>query len=69
MSKPRKAIRGHKNSCSKKQRFETQYKASEACRFGLRGGAMIAYRCKKCRFWHYGHPSPRNYKAGAFTQP
>jgi hypothetical protein len=59
MSKPRPKTKGHTRSCANKQRFATEEEASRAAyrpksiRQGT--GYMGSYRCKKCRYWHFGH--------------
>jgi len=55
VGKPRKKIRGHKNSCGEKRKFETLEQAQAASKIN-RFDYMQAYKCKKCKFYHYGHP-------------
>jgi len=57
VSKPRPKMRGHTRSCGTKQRFDTLEQADAASRRG-RWNFMRAYRCLKCKKYHYGHPSP-----------
>ena len=54
MSKPKKKIRGHKNSCGDKRKFDTWDEADKASRIN-RWDFMQAYKCKKCKKFHYGH--------------
>jgi len=56
MSKPKLRIKGFKRSCAKKQRFGTMDEAVDASKCGWLD-FMSAYMCKKCNFFHYGHPS------------
>ena len=58
MSKPRKKMTGHKNSCNGKQCFAEEDKALAACKRG-RYNYMGVYKCKKCKLFHYGHPGPK----------
>jgi hypothetical protein len=59
MAKPKPRIKGHKRSCGEKHRFETMDQASAAARRG-RWEYMEAYRCRKCKMFHYGHPSAKH---------
>lgn len=54
MSKPRKRIKGHTRSCRNKQKFDTLEQADRASRMPG-AGYMQAYKCKKCKKYHYGH--------------
>lgn len=56
MAKPRKRIKGHTKSCASKQAFETIEKATAAAKRG-RWDFMHAYQCRRCKKFHYGHPS------------
>lgn len=58
--KPRPKMRGHTNSCGNKRPYETWEEADKAASRGgrLRYGGMVAYQCRKCKKFHYGHSAP-----------
>lgn len=57
--KPKPRIKGHSRGCGTKQAFETLEKAEAASRHGGRCNFMQAYKCRKCKKFHYGHPSAK----------
>lgn len=64
MSKPRPKIKGHARSCGEKQRFETLEAAEKAAHRPR--DFMMAYKCRKCGSYHYGHPNPVKHKITQF---
>jgi hypothetical protein len=58
MSKPRKKIRA--SACDGKRAFDTEEAASAAAKVPWkmlsRIGFMSAYKCRRCKKYHYGHP-------------
>jgi hypothetical protein len=50
--------KGHTKSCGKKVKYENWDSADRAARrVGGKWDFMQAYQCKKCKKYHYGHPS------------
>ena len=62
MSKPRHRIRSTKSVCERKQAFDTLEAAEKAAYRPWKtltrgnGNFMVAYRCNRCKKYHYGHP-------------
>ena len=53
-NKPRSKIRGHKRGCGTKKKFDTYDEATKAGCGGL-WAVNHAYKCKKCKKFHFGN--------------